>query len=85
MQITRITIKTWMSLNLCQIQPLTTELAAIECPKIQCLHFFSVAIDLMLFKLADKEEMHTNLDLFDVCQIGQQKTELAAFEHPKIP
>ena len=44
-----------------------------------------VAFDLILFKLADKEEMHNNLDLFEFCQIGPQATELAALEHPKYP
>ena len=55
LQVTRTTIKTWMSLYFCQIQQLTTGLAALECLKNQGLHFFSVAIDLILFKLADKE------------------------------
>ena len=64
LQVTRTTIKSWMSLNFCQIQQLTTELAALECLKNQCLHFFLVAIDLILFKLADKEEMHNILDVF---------------------
>ena len=52
-------------LELCQIQQMTTELAAHECLKNQCLHFFSVAIDLKLFKPADNEEMHTILDVFE--------------------
>ena len=30
LQITKATIKAWMSLNFCQIQQLTTELAALE-------------------------------------------------------
>ena len=63
LQVTRTTIKAWMSLNICQIQQLTTELAALECLKNQCLHFFLVAIDLILFKFADKEEMHNILDV----------------------
>ena len=37
---------------------LATELAALECLKNQHLHFFSVDIDLILFKLADNEKMH---------------------------
>ena len=57
-------------LNFCQIQQLTTELAALECLKNQFLHFFSVASDLILFKLADMEEMHntwmySNLAILD--------------------
>ena len=48
LQVTRTTIKTWMTLNFCQIQQLTTELAALECLENQFLHFFLVAIDLIL-------------------------------------
>ena len=58
LQVTRTTIKAWMTLNFYQIQQLTTELAALECLKNQCLHFFSVPIDLIFFKLPDKEEMY---------------------------
>ena len=43
----------------------TTELAALECLKHQCFHFFLVAIDLILFKLADMEAMHNILDVFE--------------------
>ena len=57
LQVTRKTIKAWITLNFCQIQRLTTKLSALECLNNQCLHFFSVANE--LFKLADKEEMHT--------------------------
>ena len=45
----------------------------------------TVAIDLILFQLADKEEMHSILDLFG--QVGRQTTELADLaylEHTKI-
>ena len=31
LQVTRITIKAWMTLLFCRIQQLTTELAALEC------------------------------------------------------
>ena len=58
LQVTRTTIKAWMTLNFYQIQQLTTELAALECLENQCLHFFSVPIDLIFFKLPDKEEMY---------------------------
>ena len=51
-------IKALMSLNFGQIPPLTTELAALEHLKSQCHHFFSVAIDPILFKLAGIEDMH---------------------------
>ena len=60
MQVTRTTIIAMMSLNFCQIQQLNYRVSL----KNQCLHFFLVAIDLILFKLADKEEMHTTLDVF---------------------
>ena len=65
LQVTRTTVKAWMTYNFCQIQQLTTELAALICLKNQCLYFFSVAIDLILFKLANKEEMHDILDVFE--------------------
>ena len=53
-----------MSLNFRQIRLLTTELAALERLKHQCLHVFSVAIDLILFKLASYKDMHKILDEF---------------------
>ena len=79
LQVTKTTMKAWMTLNFCQIQQPTTELAARECLKNQCLHFFSVAIELIVFKLADKDEMHTILD----GQIGRQTIELSAHGYPK--
>ena len=60
----RTCIKAWMSLNLGQIPPLTMELAALERLKNR-LHFFSVAIDLIFFKLAGNEDMHNILDDFE--------------------
>ena len=60
----RTCIKAWMSLNLGQIRPLTMELAALERLKNRRHHFFSVAIDLILFKLAGNEDMHSILDEF---------------------
>ena len=57
-----------MTLNFCQIQQLTTVLAALECLKNQCLHFFPVANDLILFKHVDKEKMrwmYSNLARLD--------------------
>ena len=44
--------------------------------------FFSVAIDLIILKLADKEEMHNILHVFEFCQIGRQKIESATLDHP---
>ena len=61
----RTCIKAWMSFNLGQIPPLTMELAALERLKNGCHHFFSVAIDLILFKLAGNEDMHNILDEFE--------------------
>ena len=54
-------IKAWMSL----IPPLTMELAALERLKNRRHHFFSVAIDQILFKLAGNEDMHNILDEFE--------------------
>ena len=39
---------------------------------------------MILFKLADREEMHKILDVLELGQIGRQTTELAAFDHPKM-
>ena len=54
-------IKTWKSLY--QIQPLTTELAVLECHKKSMSPFFSVANDLIHFKHADKEDMHNTVSV----------------------
>ena len=54
-----------MSLILGQIPPLTMELAALECLKNRRNHFFSVAIDPILFKLAGNEDMYNILDEFE--------------------
>ena len=61
----RTCIKAWMSLNLGQIPPLTMELAALKRPKNGRNHFFSVAIDPILFKLAGNEDMYNILDGFE--------------------
>ena len=79
----RTCIKAWMSLNLGQIPPLTMELAALERLKNRRHHFFSVAIDPILFKLAGNEDMHNILDEFEFGQIGPPTTELAALERRK--
>ena len=65
LQVMRTFIKARMSLTFGQIPPLTTELAALECLKNRCHHFFSVAIDPLLFKLAGNEDMHNILDEFE--------------------
>ena len=54
-----------MSLNLGQIPPLTMELAALERLKNRRQHFFSIAIDPILFKFAGNEDMHNILDEFE--------------------
>ena len=53
----RTCIKAWMSLNLGQIPPLTMDYGRH--------HFFSLAIDPILFKLAGNEDMHNILDEFE--------------------
>ena len=54
-----------MSSNFRQIRILSTELAALESLKHQCLHFFSVAIDPILFKVGGYVDMHNILDEFE--------------------
>ena len=54
-----------MSLNLGQIPPLIMELAALERLKNRSHHFFSVAIDPILSKLAGNEDMHNILNEFE--------------------
>ena len=61
----RTCIKAWMSLNLGQIPPLTMELVALERLKNRRHHFFSFAIDPILFKLAGNEDMNNILDEFE--------------------
>ena len=52
LQVMRTCIKTWMSLNYGQIWQMTSELAALEHLNNRRRHFFSVAIDPILVKLA---------------------------------
>ena len=65
LRVRKTRIKASMSLNFHKIQQLSTKLAVLESLKNQCLHIFSVVIDPILFKLADKEEMNNILDEFD--------------------
>ena len=83
LQVIRTTMKVWMTLNFCQIQQLTTELAALECKKNQCFHFFSVAIHLILYKLADKDEMHKILDVFEFRSDWTTDNRVPAHDHSK--
>ena len=79
----RTCIKAWMSLNLGQIPPLTMELAALERLKSRRHHFFSVAIDPILFKLTGNEDIHNILDELNFSQIRLPTTELTALERLK--
>ena len=63
--VTRTSIKAWMSSNFRQIRLLTTELAALERLKHQCLHFFWVGIDPILFKVGGYIDMHNILHEFE--------------------
>ena len=76
----RTYIKAYMSLNLGQIPPLTTELAALERLKNQCHQVISVDIDPIFFKLAGYKDMHNIMNEFNFGQIGPPTTELAALE-----
>ena len=61
----RTYIKAYMSLNFGQIPLLTKELAALEHLKHQCLHFFLVGIDPILFKIGGYIDMHSILHEFE--------------------
>ena len=54
-----------MSSNFRQIKLLTTELAALERLKHQCLHFFLVGIDPILFKVGGYIDTHNILHEFE--------------------
>ena len=72
-----------MSSNFRQISLLTTELAALERLKHQCLHFFSVGIDPILFKVGGYIDMHNIFLEIEFGQMGPLTMELAALEHLK--
>ena len=59
LQVMMTYIRAWVSLKFGQIRPRTTELAAIECLKQKCSHFFSVAIYLIHFKFVGIEDIHS--------------------------
>ena len=61
----RTYIKAYMSLNLGQIPPLTTEFAALERLKNRCHHVISVDIDPTFFKLAGNKDMHNIMNEFE--------------------
>ena len=53
--------------------------------KNQCLHFFSVAVDMIIFKtLPILRKAIESWMYFNFGQIGRQTTALPALEHPKI-
>ena len=54
-----------MSSNIRQIKLLTTELAALERLKHQCLHFFLVGIDPILFKVGGYIDIQNILHEFE--------------------
>ena len=68
-------MRAWTSLNFSLIGPPTAELAALEHLKnphrlimrLQCLHFFSAVLDLILFILAGYNNIHESLDGFEIC------------------
>ena len=64
---------------------MTTELAALECLKNCYFHFFSVAIDKILFKLACNEDIHNILNEFKFQLDWTTDLEFAALEHLKTP
>ena len=59
------------------------ELAVLERLKNRRHHFFSVAIDPILFKLAGNEDMPNSLDEFEFRPDQTTLKELAALEHRK--
>ena len=63
--------------------PLTIELAAHERLKNWCLHVFSVAIDLILFKIASYKDMHKSWTSSNFGQIRTLIAELVALEYLK--
>ena len=73
----------WMSLNVGQILPMTTELAAIEHLKYRCHRFFSVSINSILFKFAGSEDMHNIFDELRFDQIRPPTRKFAALGHQK--
>ena len=51
----------------------------------KCFHFFSLAIDPIIFKLACNEDIHDILMSSILSQIGPLTVEIAALEHLKSP
>ena len=74
LQVTRTTMHALMSLNFCQIQQLTTELATLESLRNQCIYLFSVAIDIVLFNLQIRRKRTISWMNYNFGQIEQQTT-----------
>ena len=73
LQVMRTCIKSWMSLNFGQIEPLTTELAPLERLKIShrltmgkgCLLASSFIFDRIIIKVAGNQDRHKSLVEFN--------------------
>ena len=69
-----ICMRTQRSSKFGQIRPPTAELAALECLKNshrlimgeQCCHFFSAIVDQILFIFSGNDDIHKNLDKFEI-------------------
>ena len=73
----------YKSLDDFKFLPNSTTDYRVECLKNQCLQFFSVAIDLILFNLQMRRKCIISWMYSNFGQIGRQTTDLAALEHPK--
>ena len=68
LQATRTSLKSWMSLNIGYIPPPTTELAALECLKIDaqcCDHSCVFIFDCNFFILAGNQDNHKSFNEFE--------------------
>ena len=74
-----------MNLNFGQIPPLTTVLAALKhLQENDVSTFFSVAIDLMLFRTADKEVIHNIFNDFEFRPYWTTNNRVSCHERLKI-
>ena len=78
LEVTRITITSWMSSNLSQIRHWTAELAALECLKNKFLVFFN--FDQIFFILGSNKDNYNISDEWNFSQIQPLTAELAALE-----
>ena len=80
-------IKAWMSLNFCQIPLPTTELAALECLKNQCIMLWALKrlhFDWLVVSLAGNDDNHKSLDEFEFRLDPITDYGVIANEHLKI-